>query len=62
MDNLKELLECDPLADAEQLTGKSYKSDEATVNLGMAMMFLNNQKKQQAQYPQYKTKPTISKI
>jgi len=44
-DNLDEYLRFDSLSEAEKLTGKSYKEDENTGFLGMALMIENNKKK-----------------
>jgi len=42
------LLHNDPLANAENMTGKSYKEDEATVNLGFIMSLHDNMVKEKA--------------
>lgn len=41
-DDLKKSLRFDSLSEAEKITGKSYKEDESTVRLGMALMLENN--------------------
>jgi len=43
---LKQLLNYDPLNEAEKATGRSYKSDEFTSNLGMLNMIQNANKKE----------------
>lgn len=43
----EEMLKFDPLQTAEDMTGKSYKEDEITSNLGMALAMLGNAQKQQ---------------
>jgi hypothetical protein len=47
-DNLTDLLAIDPLAEAEHVTGKSYKDDADTLHLGMAMHLVHAQAKRQA--------------
>jgi hypothetical protein len=44
MDDLKTLLKFDSLAEAEKITGESYKGDDATVGIGMLLMWDNNEK------------------
>ncbi|MFA5387337.1 MAG: hypothetical protein WC322_02985 [Candidatus Paceibacterota bacterium] len=41
----RELLTFDPLAVAEKLTGQSYKEDDPTMNLGMGIAIMHNQRK-----------------
>jgi hypothetical protein len=42
-----EILQFDALAQAEEITGSSYKNNDETMRLGMGMFFLNNQVKKQ---------------
>jgi hypothetical protein len=42
---LSKLLEYDSLAEAEKITGKSYKESEGTSFLGLGLMMANNKKK-----------------
>lgn len=42
---IEELLSVDPLALAERLTGKSYKADDTTSNLGLALALHLNERK-----------------
>jgi hypothetical protein len=46
-DNLDELLGFDPLQEAEIMTGRSYKHDEATSSIGLLLAVDNNQKKKE---------------
>ena len=48
MTDFNEMLKLDPLAEAEKLTGKSYKDDEATSALGMLMHMEHNDRKREA--------------
>lgn len=41
-DNLFDLMKVDPLAEAEKITGQSYKDDNGTMSLGFAMHMLHN--------------------
>jgi hypothetical protein len=41
-----DMLRTDPLAEAEKLTGKSYKDDEATASLGFLMHIAHNERKE----------------
>lgn len=43
--NLSQLLKYDPLTAAEEMTGKSYKTDRLTENLGLAMHILHVEQK-----------------
>jgi hypothetical protein len=45
MSGLDDLLRTDPLADAERLTGKSYKDDESTMALGFLMHLGHSERK-----------------
>ena len=47
MNNVRELLDFDPLAHAEEVTGQSYKDDEATMGLGMLSVFSHNDRKKE---------------
>lgn len=47
-DNLQRLLDTDPLAEAEKITGKSYKEDDETMRLGFGMHALNAAAKERA--------------
>ena len=47
-DDLDTLLQFDPLARAEQITGVSYKEDEGTVSVGLILMQANSQAKEAA--------------
>lgn len=47
-DQIKDLLAVDPLAEAEQITGKSYKDDEDTAALGFALHLANSAAKKHA--------------
>lgn len=47
-DELGRLLNADPLAKAEEITGKSYKSDEATSALGVLGLMSNTKAKKEA--------------
>lgn len=42
------LLRVDPLAEAEKVTGKSYKTDESTSNLGLLLHLGHNERKRKA--------------
>ena len=42
---LDKMLSFDPLASAEDLTGQSYKDDKGTLNLGVGMALLHNDRK-----------------
>jgi hypothetical protein len=46
--SLKELLRVDPLAEAEKITGQSYKDDETTSMLGLILHMDHTQNKQKA--------------
>jgi hypothetical protein len=46
-DNLDELPGFDPLQEAEIMTGRSYKHDEATSSIGLLLAVDNNQKKKE---------------
>lgn len=46
MDDLKKLLNYDSLAEAEKITGVSYKGDDTTTGLGMLLMWDNAEKKE----------------
>jgi len=46
-DNLNELLRFDPLQEAEIMTGRSYKHDEATSSLGLLLAIDVNSKKKE---------------
>lgn len=46
--DLSRLLATDPLADAERLTGKSYKDDPETMSLGFGLHLLNSAAKESA--------------
>jgi hypothetical protein len=48
VNNLDKILNTDPLQLAEQVTGKSYKDDEATSALGLFAMLANNLIKEEA--------------
>lgn len=47
-EQLRQLLDIDPLQVAEDLTGKSYKDDKQTEGVGFALAILHNQNKQAA--------------
>jgi len=44
-DEIKKILDIDPLSEAEKITGKSYKEDEQTSNLGFLNHILVNEQK-----------------
>jgi hypothetical protein len=46
--NLEKLLKYDSLAEAEKVTGKSYKDDKITAHLGFIGILQNNIKKENA--------------
>lgn len=48
MSDLESLMRTDPLAEAEKVTGKSYKEDEATSALGFLLHLANVEAKQRA--------------
>lgn len=48
MNNIDDLLKFDPLAEAEKLTGKSYKTDSGTEALGFLMHIQHNERKNAA--------------
>ena len=47
-DNLHDLLKVDPLAEAEKITGQSYKTDETTSALGMLMHMMHHDRVREA--------------
>ena len=47
-DNIRELLSVDPLAEAERITGQSYKEDEGTSALGFLMHLEHSKRKEAA--------------
>lgn len=46
--DIEALLKIDPLLEAEKITGKSYKEDRATSNLGMLLHLTNSEAKRNA--------------
>ena len=45
--DMKELLDFDPLAEAEKLTGESYKESDETSKLGLLISMIHNQQKEE---------------
>lgn len=48
MPNIPSLLSYDPLAEAERVTGQSYKDDEATMRLGFGLQVMHSRDKEAA--------------